>query len=109
MLLTQKHTSRQISDFLTTLRSIVNVTCKAYQTDLAIDVETLLLSDLPEKVCWSCGEHGTHFIIDDEYFDAVKVNYGETAVYILNLEKLTVTEAAWDDITRDVLPKYQRN
>lgn len=104
--ITEKHNKDAIRDFLTKLRNIVSNTCKYYQTDLAIDVEALLLEDLPEQICWSCGEHGTHFIQDDNWFDAVKANYGNTDVYILDLVNLTVTQADWSESTRAVLPKY---
>lgn len=104
MKLMEKHNVNDISKFLGEMRTIVNNTCDYYQTDLAIDVECLLLDSRPEKVVWSVGECGTHMMCHKSYFEAVKANYGKTDVYILDLVALTITKAAWDDETKQVLP-----
>lgn len=99
------HSTEKISEFLGKMRTIVYSKVEHYQADLAIDVEMLLLDSRPEKVVWSVGENGTHMICTQCYFDAVKVNYGSTDVYVLDLKELTVIKAAWGDKTREVLPE----
>lgn len=98
------HSTEKISEFLGKMRTIVYSKVEHYQADLAIDVEMLLLDSRPERVVWSVGDMGTHMMCTQHYFEAVKANYGSTDVYILDLKELTVTKAAWDDETKQVLP-----